>query len=111
MIFARMFKHYSKVYRFVAGKGEGAKRGKEFFFFLNPKNKKIINPHCERAKTCKEKNKETSIPPILVETKVGRQENDCSPFHRKMLLEGKKHVFTDLDKERLENKKTFVCTF
>jgi hypothetical protein len=46
-----------------------------------------------------------------VERKVGRKENNCSPFHRKMLLEGKKHLFTDFDKERLENKKTFVFTY
>jgi hypothetical protein len=29
MIFARMFKHYSEVYRFVGGKGEEARRGKD----------------------------------------------------------------------------------
>ncbi len=29
MIFARIFKHYSEVYRFVGGKGEGVTRGKD----------------------------------------------------------------------------------
>ncbi len=29
MIFARMFKHYSEVYRFVGESGEGARRGKD----------------------------------------------------------------------------------